>query len=497
MEIKNITKTFGSTQVLQKVSLTCLPGRVHAIVGENGSGKSTLMKILAGVYKADAGEIVIDGVARSIQGTDDAERYGIGIVYQELSLFPHLSGFANIMIGREPTRGVFINQVALRQKCQSIIEELGFGWMKLDIPVRYLSSAEQQIIEVAKTLVKAPKILILDEPTAALTVKETEQLFKVIALLREQGLTILFISHHLEEVFQIADDVTVLRDGQVVLSDSVSRVSSDDIIRAMIGRRLEEFYPRRHRKPGDVFLELQNVVGRSIGPINLTLRAGEILGIGGVSGSGQTELVELIAGIQPIRQGTMSLEGTRCHFKSVEQAIRAGIRYVPEDRKTEGLLLSMSVRSNLTLPVLTRDSKPMAGNMGFIRRTYEEQYAEKLRQRMNIKTEHLRTPVLALSGGNQQKVAVARWAEIPGRIFLLNDPTKGIDVGSKVDIYQAINQLADQGQGVVIVSSYNPELIGLSDRIVVMSHGRIVKEIEKEDATEEALLSAASLRGGL
>lgn len=494
MEIRNISKSFGSTQALQDVSLTCPPGRVHAIVGENGSGKSTLMKILAGVHRADNGSILIDNVPCTIQSTEDAERHGIGIVYQELSLFPHLSGYANIMIGREPKRGVFIDQSAIRRQCQAIIEELGFGWMNLNIPVRHLSSAEQQIIEVAKSLAKNPQILILDEPTAALTIKETDLLFQVIARLRQQGLTILFISHHLEEVFHIADDVTVLRDGQVVLSEPVARVTQGDIIHAMIGRQLEEFYPPRRKSPGPARLELREVMGARVGPINLTLREGEILGIGGVIGSGQTELVEMIAGVRPLTRGTMWLNGSMVSWRSIDHAIRAGIRYVPEDRKTEGLLLNMSVRSNLTLPLLSTQSRQMVRAAGFIRFAQEDRYSHEMRRLMNIKTEHLRTPVAALSGGNQQKVAVARWTDIPGRILILNDPTKGIDVGSKVDIYKAINRLADQGQSVVLVSSYNPELIGMCDRIVMMSHGRIVKEIEKADASEEALLAASSLR---
>lgn len=494
LHLNGISKRFGHTVALDQVSLKADNGAVHALVGENGSGKSTLMKILAGVYQPDQGEILIDGERITLAGPRDAERYGIGIVYQELSLLPHLSGYTNILIGREPLRGPLVDQRAARRMCETIMADLGFTSIDLSAPVGSLATAEQQLIEIAKCFAKRPRIFILDEPTASLTLQETERLFTVIRRLKAQGILILYISHHLEEIFQIADQITVLRDGMVVLSDDLGNVNESMIVDAMIGRRLQQYYPPREGKPThDVVLELREVRGDRVGPISLTLHRGEILGIGGGVGAGQTPLAEMIAGVRPIRSGSLLLDGQPLRLRNISEAVAHGLAYVPEDRRTEGLFLNLSLKTNLSLPLLAVSQSRLVGKLGIIRRAQELEYAQAARERLRIKAERVEATTVSMSGGNQQKAAIARWVGLDAKALILNDPTKGIDVGSKADIYEIIHHLADEGVAVIMISSYNPELIGICDRILVLYKGRIAREFSGKEATEEALLRASSL----
>jgi ABC-type sugar transport system ATPase subunit len=413
-------------------------------------------------------------------------------VFQELSLFPHLSVPGNIMIGREVLRGVAIDGKATRHEAQQVLEHLGVRDIPTRVPVGQLSTAEQQIVEIAKCLAKKPRVIIFDEPTASLTAKETQALFRVIKQLKAQHLTILFISHHLEEIYEIAETVTVLRDGAVAYAGPVNDLNPSDIVQYMVGRRLQQFYPPRRGEPGpEVVLELDQATARGVPPVSLVVHSGEILGIGGPIGSGQTPLAELIAGVRRMTRGVLRVRGEELSARDIHQAIAAGIVYVPEDRRTEGLLLNMSMRANMSLPMLI-NQLTLSRPLGFVRRDLEQQQAERYQSELKIKG-ILAGPVATLSGGNQQKVAVARWLSMDADIYVFNDPTKGIDVGSKVDIYEVVNQLADAGKAVILISSYNPELLGMCDRIAMMFRGNIVREFAGQEATEEDLLLSPSV----
>lgn len=489
--LSEISKRFDNTVALDRVSLEARPGEVHALVGQNGSGKSTLMKILAGVFPPDHGEIRLDG--RVVQMTDvaRAEHLGVGIVYQELSLFPHLSVAANVMMAHEVTRGGIIDRAATRQAAADVLARLGVRGLSVDVPVRDLTAAQQQLVEIAKCLAKRPRIVIFDEPTASLTAAEARLLFDVIRQLRRQDLIVLYISHHLEEIYELADRVTVLRDGTVAYSGPVAEVDHVTLVQHMVGRRIEQFYPRRAgAAQSRVLLEAEGVAARGLEPTTLAVRAGEILGIGGPVGAGQTALAEVLTGVRPATRGRIRIKGRDVRLRDVADAIAAGIAYVPEDRRTEGLALNLSMRTNLALPLMIH-RRTLADALGFVRRAEEGRHAAYLRERLKVKGE-LGRPVATLSGGNQQKVAVARWVGLDADVYVLNDPTKGIDVSSKVDIYEAVNRLADAGKAVVLVSSYNPELLNLCDRILVMYRGRIVREFVARDTTEEQLLLATS-----
>jgi ABC-type sugar transport system ATPase subunit len=489
--LSEISKRFENTVALDRVSLEARPGQVHALVGQNGSGKSTLMKILAGVFPPDHGEIQLDGRVVRMTDVARAEQFGVGIVYQELSLFPHLSVAANVMMGHEVVRGRIIDRAATRRAAEEVLRRLGVRGIPVDAPVRALTAAQQQLVEIAKCLAKRPRIVIFDEPTASLTAAESRLLFDVIRQLRRDDLIVLYISHHLEEIYELADRVTVLRDGTVAYSGPVSDVDHVTLVQHMVGRRIEQFYPRRAGAPqAAVLLEADAIRGPGLDTVSLTVHAGEILGIGGPVGSGQTALAEVLTGVRPATHGEIRLKGRTVRLRDVADAIAAGIAYVPEDRRTEGLALNLSMRTNLALPLLIH-RRAMANGVGFVRRREEQGHAALLRTRLKIKGDVDR-PVATLSGGNQQKVAVARWVGVDADVYVLNDPTKGIDVSSKVDIYEAINQLADAGKGVVLVSSYNPELLNLCDRILVMYRGRVVREFMARDTTEEQLLLATA-----
>lgn len=490
--LKDVWKHFGGTVALKGVSLEANDGTIHAIVGQNGSGKSTLMKILAGVYTPDKGEILLDNQKLVFSTPREAEQHSIGIVYQELSLFPHLSGFTNIMIGHEPRKGIIIDQHEVHKSCQAIMADLGYADLNLNQQVKNLRMAEQQLIEIAKVLVKHPRIFILDEPTAALTIQETEKLFEVLQRLKAQGIITLFISHHLEEIFRIADQVTVMRDGAVILSDSIKNLDETTVVNAMIGRQLEHFYPTRHGSPSqEILLETRDLMGAGIGPINLTLHKGEILGIGGGVGAGQTALAYMLAGVKPIQSGTLLLQGKPVHLNGIRDSIAHGISLVPEDRRTEGLFLNLSLKTNLSLPLLSTGNHNLAG-FGFIRRGREFAYAQEMEQKLSIKIANVAAITSSMSGGNQQKAAIARWVGLNTQVLVLNDPTKGIDIGARSDIYEVLNRLADSGVGIIMISSQNPELLSMCERIIVLYRGKVASEFQKSEATEDLLVRAAS-----
>lgn len=496
LKLEDIKKSFGATQALKGVTLEVDSGTIQAIAGENGSGKSTLMKVLAGVHQPDSGRVILDGKQVELSNPIVANQYGIATVFQELSLFPHLSGYANIMIGKEKTKGPFLDKAGIRKKSDSIMIQAGFPKLDLSLPIGSLPTANQQLIEILKCLAKDPQVMILDEPTAAIRQDEVSQLFEIMLNLKSKGITILFISHHLEEVFEVADQVAVLRDGEQVLSEKVKNLDETKIVNAMLGRRLDEFYPKRKKDfENEVLLELRSASTDELDEINLKILKGEILGIGGVVGSGQSSLVELITGITPVKSGQMLLGDKVVKFRHVEDAIAKGIFYVPEDRRSEGFLPNLSIKTNLSLPIIARKNCPFLTKIfQFIKRDKEEVYANEIVRRLRIKTSTLKAPLASLSGGTQQKVVVGKWIQMAGMCLVLNDPTKGIDVGSKADLFESINELADSGMSIVFVSSHNPELLGMCDRIVVLSRGKIVSELQGEQATEEAIVSAMALK---
>lgn len=490
--LKDVWKQFGGTIALKGVNLEAQNGTIHAIVGQNGSGKSTLMKILAGVYTPDKGEILLDNQKLVFSNPRDAEQHSIGIVYQELSLFPHLSGYTNIMIAHEPLKGAIIDRDEVHKACQAIMADLGYANLNLNQQIKHLRMAEQQLIEIAKVLVKHPRIFILDEPTAALTIQETKKLFEVLQRLKSQGIITLFISHHLEEIFQIADQVTVMRDGSVILSDSIKNLNETKVVSAMIGRQLENFYPTRHGSPSqEVLLEARDIVGKGAGPISLELHKGEILGIGGGVGAGQTPLANMLAGVEPIQSGTLLLQGQPVHFKGIRDAIAHGVSLVPEDRRTEGLFLNLSLKTNLSLPLLSTGYQDIV-KFGFVRRAKELAYAQDMERKLSIKIANVSALTSSMSGGNQQKAAIARWVGLNTQVLILNDPTKGIDIGARSDIYEVLNRLADTGIGIIMISSQNPELLSMCGRIIVLYRGEIASEFQKSEATEDLLVRAAS-----
>ncbi|GLG02818.1 ribose import ATP-binding protein RbsA [Alicyclobacillus hesperidum subsp. aegles] len=492
LELQHVTKTFSGNRVLDDVSFTAYPGEVHALVGQNGAGKSTLMKILAGAYTADQGEILVDGDKIHIESPRDAEVNGISIVYQDLSLFPHLTVADNIVFGREPEGRLHL----LDERRALTIAENALARLKVNIDpkrrIGTLNASEQQICEIAKVISRQPKIVILDEPTASLTKAETRALFDVMKAMKHEGLTLIFISHHMEEIFEIADRCTVLRDGRVVYTGAVSGIDERGIVGLMVGHNIGEFYPKRGGECSDVVaLKLEGFGRDGIGPIDMEVRYGEILGIAGLVGSGRTELARMIFGADRYQFGTIKIAGEHVKINAPEDAIRFGVSLVTEDRRIDGLNLGMPIRFNITLPsVISR--KRSLSKLEFIRKRHETELATRISEMVRVKCWSIEQPVSTLSGGNQQKVSIGKWVATNSKIYIFDEPTKGIDVASKAEIYKLINQLADEGAAVIVISSYNPELIGICNRILVMSRGRIVKELDNQ-ATESDILFAESL----
>jgi ribose transport system ATP-binding protein len=471
LRLTGIDKAFGATQALRGVSLAVAAGEVHALIGENGAGKSTLMKVLSGVVRPDAGTMELDGAPYAPADTLEARRHGVAMIYQELSLAPHLSAWENIVLGAEPHRLGWLDKREARARARRAVERLAHGHLDLERPAGEFSIAEQQVIEIARALLAEPRVLIMDEPTSSLTQADTEKLFAVVRQLRGQGVSVIYISHFLEEVRQVADRYTVLKDGQTVGSGELAAVGQAEIVRLMVGREVREMYPARTGRPGAVVLSLRAASGPA-----LELRAGEILGVAGLIGAGRTELLRAAFGLDP---GTV-------YATSPARRWAEGIGFLSENRKEEGLMLPLSLAENTTL---TKYSALARG--GWLRRGGLEAVTAEWIARLGIKTRGPRQAVGELSGGNQQKVALARLLQHPARILLLDEPTRGIDVGSKAQIYALIAQLAAEGRAVVLVSSYLPELFGLCDRIAVMRRGALVECRERADWTEPELMAVA------
>ncbi|MGL6528839.1 ribose ABC transporter ATP-binding protein RbsA [Aeromonas hydrophila] len=486
LALSGIVKTFPGVRALDEAGLKVYPGQVMALLGENGAGKSTLMKVLTGIYQADAGSISYRGQPVHFKGPRDSQDQGISIIHQELNLLPELSIAANIFLGREPrTRFGSIDHKQLRERASGLLARLGVKHGP-DTRLGDLSIGEQQMVEIAKALSFDASVIIMDEPTDALTDTETEQLFVVIRELREQGCGIVYISHRLKEIFEICDRVTVLRDGKWIGEQAVSELDEDRIIEMMVGRRLEEQYPRLARELGPVSLQVKDLAGPGVCGVSFSLRQGEILGFSGLMGSGRTELMKLIYGASPISAGDITVDGHALVPKSPADGLAAGIAYISEDRKGDGLVLELSVRENMSLCALGEFI-----SHGKIDGQAERQAVGDYVRLFNIKTPSQDQLIKLLSGGNQQKVAIAKGLLTRPKVLILDEPTRGVDVGAKKEIYQLINQFKKEGMSIILVSSEMPEVLGMSDRIMVMHEGRISAEFNTRDANQEKLMAAA------
>ncbi|MCE1253851.1 MAG: sugar ABC transporter ATP-binding protein [Anaerolineae bacterium] len=487
LELNGLCKSFPGVKALEDVSFSITQGEIHALVGENGAGKSTLIKILSGAYQKDKGEIILDGKTIDIANPHHAQKLGISTIYQEFNLGPHLSVVENILLGQLPTRGPMVDWQRAKQIASEILTRLGVD-LSMDALIDTLSVADKQLVEIAKALAHQSRVLIMDEPSAVLGEKDMEKLYQVIRSLKESGITIIYISHRLVEIFDIADRVTVLKDGRFIATRNIKDVSMPELVKMMIGRDLEDVYPVRKNVIGDVILEVNHLSRPGVlEDVSFQLRAGEIIGVAGMRGSGRTELVRALFGADA-HHGSLTLMGKNIRVKSPKDAIHHRVALATEDRKSEGLFLQMTTRVNITISGLRSIS---LGGI-FIRPKEELNKVVNLIKTLLIKTPGPNFLVANMSGGNQQKVILARWLNIGAKVLLLDEPTRGIDVGSKSEIYQIMAQLTEQGVGLIMVSSELPEILGMSDRILVMHDGRMVKELPRSEASEEVIMSYAA-----
>ncbi len=486
LEMREISRRFGSTQALDSVSLRLYPGEVHALLGENGAGKSTLIKIMTGVHQPDSGQILLDGRSVRIGSTLEAQRLGIAAIYQEPLMYPDLNVAENIFIAHA-NRGLWVNWERMYRDAEAILAQLD---VRLDVrqPARGLSVAAQQTVEIARALSLQARVLIMDEPTAALSAHEVDQLFTIVQRLRDQGVAILFISHRLEEVFRIADHITVFRDGQLISSAPRSDVTPEQAIRDMAGRAIEQLFPRRNTVRDQVLVQVRDL-GRTgvFSGISFDVHAGEVLGFAGLVGARRTDVGLALFGIAPADSGTVIIDGQEVRITTPAQAMRHGIAYVSEDRRGLGLSLPMSIAANITLSTLRRYLTPL----GLVRRNAEIATAEAYRHRLSIRAPSVEVAVGQLSGGNQQKVMLSKWLNTRPRLLILDEPTRGIDVGAKAEVHQMIDDLAAEGIAIILISSDLPEVLAMSDRVLVMREGRFMGLFNRHEATQERILAAA------
>jgi ribose transport system ATP-binding protein len=488
LEMQNISKRYPGVLALDDISFDLIRGEVHCLLGENGAGKSTLMKILSGALKKDTGNIFIEGKEVSYQTPSEAQRLGIGIIYQDFKLIPELSAADNIFLGNEIINSSFsfLDKKKMIELAQKAFDELGEN-IPADLPVLKLSVAQRQMVEIAKALNRNIKILAMDEPTAPLTTSEIENLFKVIRKLKSEGVGIIYISHRLEEIFEIGDRTTVMRDGKKISTMYIKDTDIKGLIRQMVGRELADEFPKHNAKPGEEILRIENANCGKLKNINLKLNKGEVLGIAGLVGAGRSELARIIFGADKIESGKIFLNGREQNFKSPKDAINAGIALLTEDRNLYGLFLERSIRENISISNLS----PLMNGI-FIDKAKEQNAVENYFNQLKIKAPSQKTKVENLSGGNRQKVVLARWLHTHSKVIIFDEPTAGIDVGVKYEIYNIINELVEKGMGVIIISSELPELIGISDRIVVMCEGRITGSLDKNEFTQEKILDLAT-----
>ena len=488
VEMRGITKTFPGVVALDNVTFQVRPGEVHAVVGENGAGKSTLMKLLAGVYQPDSGEIIINGEVVRIASPHDAQDLGVSIIYQELNLLPDMSVAENVFLGREPRhRFALLNDNELEEKARDVLQRLG---VDIDPSTRlgYLSIPQQQMVEIAKALSLNAQVVIMDEPSAALGVKDLEYVFNIIRALKEQGVAVIYISHRIAEIFEIADWVTVFKDGQVVGTEAVASIDRPTLVRMMIGRSFSETFPPRSGDPGEVVLSVEGMnVGRELKDIHLTVRAREVVGLSGLVGAGRTELAQAIFGTRKIDAGRVFIFGKEVQVRSPRQAMQNRMGYLTEDRNAEGLVLGQNVIHNTALPSLYQRQR-----WAVVDRVTEKEVVEGISTELKLRAPNLKADVENLSGGNRQKVVLAKWLISSPELLIFDEPTRGIDVGAKAEIWGLMRQLANQGKAILMISSELPEIVGMSDRVYVMHQGAIVGELPGDTATEEEVMMLAT-----
>jgi ribose transport system ATP-binding protein len=480
----DIHKAFGPVKVLEGVDFELVRGEVHALMGENGAGKSTLMKILTGIYAPDQGDIQVDGQPVSITTPADAEKYGIAIIHQELNLIPALSIADNLFLGRELHRFGMLDRKAMSKRAMEWLARVGMSKLDPDTRIERLSVGQQQMVEIARALGQNARVLIMDEPTAALTESETNTLFQLIRDLREQGTGIVYVSHRMEEIFALCDRISILRDGHFVGTRPVPGLAFDEVVKMMVGRTLDARFPARTPKIGDVRLKVEHITGGMVKDVSFDLHAGEVLGVAGLLGAGRTELARLLFGLDKTESGKVMLDGVAVTPKTPNEAIHAGLGFVTEDRKAQGLVLDMSLRENVSLP-------RVPAHAGLVDRPGEKKQTRGLIDALKIRTRDMELDVRALSGGNQQKVVIAKWLMNRPKIILLNDPTRGIDVGTKQEIYALLRRLADAGAAILFYSTDYDELIGCCDRVLVMYDGSIVRTLQGSEINERELIGSA------
>ncbi|MEU6853083.1 sugar ABC transporter ATP-binding protein [Actinacidiphila alni] len=491
LALEGVSKSFGAVRALRDVSLRLYAGEAHALAGENGAGKSTLIKALAGVHRPDSGTVLLDGAPVVFHGPADARDAGVAVIYQEPTLFPDLSIAENIFVGRQPRRSFGrVDHKSVRQATADLFRRLGVD-LDPDQPARGLSIADQQLVEIAKALSFDARVLIMDEPTAALTGSEVARLFGVVRALRESGAAVLFISHRLEEVFQLCQRVTTLRDGAWIASEPVEGLTEDDLVRRMVGRDLDELYPKQDAKVGEVALSVRRLTREGVfTDVSFDVRRGEIVGLAGLVGAGRSEVARAVFGVDRWDAGEVEVDGRPLKSGAPSLAMAAGLALVPEDRREQGLVMEMSIERNINLTGFGATSRA-----GLMNRGAERSRAVDWALRLQVKYARLADVVGTLSGGNQQKVVLAKWLATDPRVLIVDEPTRGIDVGTKAEVHRLLSQLAADGLAVLMISSDLPEILGMADRVLVMHEGRLAADIPRAEATEESVMAAATGRG--
>lgn len=487
VQMKDITKRFGGVKALTDVSLNVEKAEIHALIGENGAGKSTLMKILAGAYQKDEGQIFIGGKEAKITSPKDVINLGVSVIYQEFMLAPDLTVAENIFIDKLADSSMFINWKTLKRRAKEELIKLGFDDIDPEEKVGSLSVAYQQIVEICKCLARESKVLVFDEPTAVLTFSETQKLLSIIRNLKKNGVSIIYISHRLEELLEISDHITVLKDGKYVDTVVTSSINKEELVSLMVGREITQLFPERKAKIGKEILKVENLsAGNLVKDVSFSVKSGEVVGFSGLVGSGRTEAMRAIFGADKRKSGTVIYFGEEVNFKNPKEAINKGFGLLPEDRKKQGLLLEQSIRMNTTLASMFKIKK-----LGVINHKKEKEYVKELLASIATKYGSVEDNVNSLSGGNQQKIALAKWLSADCKCLVFDEPTRGVDVGAKTEIYKIINELASEGVGVIVISSEMSEIIGMCDRAIVMRQGAIAGEVDKSELTENNLIKLA------
>lgn len=489
VEMSGIHKSFSSVQVLKDAAFSLKPGEIHALMGENGAGKSTLMKILTGVYKADAGTVKVKGRQVAFANPTEAEQSGVAIIHQELNIIPKLTVAENMFLGRQLAYGKtgILRDKEMKRRTREYLQRLHVD-LDPDATADTLSIGQQQMVEIAKALSKHAEVLIMDEPTAALTDREIEALFGIMDQLRSEGVGIVYISHRMEEIFRMCDRISVLRDGSFLGTEQIAQTNVDRIVQLMVGREIGDRYPERSHSPGGERLRVEGLGdGKKLQKISFSVRAGEIVGIAGLMGAGRTEMMRLLFGADKKKTGKIVIDGQEARITDPASAIQAGVVLVTEDRKHQGLILDMSVRENLAIT-----NYEQIARSGVISSAKENELADHIIKRFNIRARDAEQVVKSLSGGNQQKIAIGKWLGRLPKVLILDEPTRGVDVGAKKEIYSMMNELSEQGVAILMVSSDLPEVLGVSDRVLVVHEGRISAQLDKEQMTQETIMHAAT-----